>query len=130
MRRNPLAFIEELSRDSTAGVMRLPWGAMRLPWGGWCARDGEPAQTLLRDPDCHAGGSVFFGELLPDRAAQVELGRAVRGLLRAGVPHYRAAVRGGGGCAGVRPVAGHRHAARVPLPGGPAAAPRHAGRQP
>ncbi|MEU5839865.1 cytochrome P450 [Streptomyces diacarni] len=92
LRRDPLAFIEELSRDSTAGVMRLPWGGMRLPWGGWCVRDSESAQTLLRDPDCHAGGSVFFGELLPDRAAQVELGRAVRGLLRAGVPHYRAAL--------------------------------------
>ncbi|UNT00676.1 cytochrome P450 [Streptomyces tubbatahanensis] len=85
LRRDPLACIEELSRDSTAGVMRLPWG-------GWCVRDSELAQTLLRDPDYHTGGSVFFGELLPDRAAQAELGRAVRGLLRAGVPHFRAAL--------------------------------------
>ncbi|MFI1586055.1 hypothetical protein [Embleya sp. NPDC020630] len=59
---------------------------LRLPWGGWCVRDTAPAQTLLRDPEYHAGGSVFFGELLPAREAQAELGRAVRGLLRAGVP--------------------------------------------
>ncbi|WP_439680868.1 cytochrome P450 [Embleya sp. MST-111070] len=87
LRRDPLAYIEELSRGSTAGVMRLPWG-------GWCVRDTDLAQTLLRDPEYHAGGSVFFGELLPAREAQAELGRAVRGLLRAGVPRYRAALPG------------------------------------
>ncbi|WP_369199329.1 cytochrome P450 [Streptomyces sp. PU-14G] len=85
LRRDPLACIEELSRDSTAEVMRLPWG-------GWCVRDSGLAQTLLRDPEYHTGGSVFFGELLPARGAQVELGRAVRGLLRAGLPRYRAAL--------------------------------------
>ncbi|MGI5346649.1 cytochrome P450 [Streptomyces sp. CA-250714] len=85
MRRDPLAYIEELSRGSTAKVMRLPWG-------GWCVRDTELAQKLLRDPEYHRGGSVFFGELLPARGAQAELGRAVRSLLRAGVPRYRAAL--------------------------------------
>ncbi|MEV5599808.1 cytochrome P450 [Streptomyces sp. NPDC052496] len=85
LRQDPLAYIEELNRGSTAGVMRLPWG-------GWCVRDTELAQTLLRDPEYNSGGSVFFGELLPARDAQVEMGRAVRGLLRAGVPHYRAAL--------------------------------------
>ncbi|WP_247745681.1 cytochrome P450 [Streptomyces oryzae] len=85
LRQDPLAYIEELSRGSTAGVIRLPWG-------GWCVRDTELAQTLLRDPEYHRGGSTFFGELLPARSAQAELGRAVRSLLRAGVPHYRAAL--------------------------------------
>ncbi|MFG3260012.1 cytochrome P450 [Streptomyces sp. NPDC048172] len=85
LRQDPLACVEELSRDSAEGVMRLPWG-------GWCVRDTELAQTLLRDPEYHTGGSVFFGELLPARGAQVELGRAVRGLLRADVPRYRAAL--------------------------------------
>ncbi|MFD7712005.1 cytochrome P450 [Streptomyces sp. NPDC059785] len=85
LRQDPLAYIEELSRRSTAGVMRLPWG-------GWCVRDTELAQMLLRDPEYHTGGSVFFGELLPARGAQAELGHAVRSLLRAGVPRYRAAL--------------------------------------
>ncbi|MFI7322033.1 cytochrome P450 [Streptomyces venezuelae] len=83
LRQDPLAYIEELSRGSTAEVMRLPWG-------GWCVRDTELAQVLLRDPEFNVGGSVFFGALLPDRGAQVEVGRAVRGLLREGVPSYRA----------------------------------------
>jgi len=87
LRRDPLGYIEELSRGSSAGVVRLPWG-------GWCVRDTGLAQTLLRDPEYHTGGSVFFGELLPARPAQVELGRAVRGLLRADVPRYRAALPG------------------------------------
>ncbi|WP_369211977.1 cytochrome P450 [Streptomyces flavofungini] len=85
LRQDPLAYIEELSRASTAGVMPLPWG-------GWCVRDTALAQSLLRDPEYHTGGSVFFGGLLPERGAQMELGRAVRGLMRAGVPRYRAAL--------------------------------------
>ncbi|MEW2393169.1 cytochrome P450 [Streptomyces venezuelae] len=87
LRRDPLAYIEDLSRGSTAEVMPLPWG-------GWCVRDTELAQTLLRDPEYNVGGSVFFGTLLPDRGAQVEVGRAVRALLRDSVPSYRAALSG------------------------------------
>lgn len=85
LRRDPLAYMMALSRHETTGVMRLPFG-------GWCVSDAELAQKLLRDPEYNTGKSGFFGELLPTRGAQVAVGRAVRGVLRAGLPRYRAAL--------------------------------------
>ncbi|MFH8989283.1 cytochrome P450 [Streptomyces sp. NPDC017940] len=85
LRRDPLAYLDNLSRRSTTGLIQLPWG-------GWCVSDPVLAQTLLRSPEYHAGKSGFFGDLLPTRSAQVEVGHAVRNLLRAGMPHYRAAL--------------------------------------
>lgn len=85
LRRDPLEYLEDLRRHSMTGVIRLPWG-------GWCVSDTDLAQTLLRDPEYNTGKSIFFGELLPTRSAQIEVGHAVRNLLRAGVPHYRAAL--------------------------------------
>ncbi|KUL55515.1 cytochrome [Streptomyces sp. NRRL F-4489] len=85
LRRDQLGYIEKLRRRSTTGLIRLPWGA-------WCVSDTDLAQTLLRDPEYNTGKSGFFGELLPTRGAQVEVGHAVRNLVRAGMPHYRAAL--------------------------------------
>ncbi|WP_051853153.1 cytochrome P450 [Streptomyces aureocirculatus] len=85
LRRDPLAHLDNLRRRSTTGLIQLPWG-------GWCVSDSHLAQTLLRSPEYHAGKSGFFGDLLPTRSAQVDVGHAVRNLLRAGMPHYRAAL--------------------------------------
>ncbi|MFD9880873.1 cytochrome P450 [Streptomyces alboflavus] len=84
-RQDPLEYLEDLRRRSTTGLIPLPWG-------GWCVSDTELAQTLLRSPEYNGGRSGFFGELLPTRDAQIEVGHAVRDLMRAGVPHYRAAL--------------------------------------
>lgn len=85
LRRDPLDYIDGLRRRSAADVIRLPWG-------GWCVSDADLAQVLLRGPEFNADKSGFFGELLPTRAAQVEVGHAVRDVVRAGVPRYRAAL--------------------------------------
>ncbi|GHG99203.1 cytochrome P450 [Streptomyces rubradiris] len=82
-RRDPLAYIDILRRRSGTEVFRLPRG-------GYCVRDADLAQTLLRSPEYNTGKSGFFNELLPTRDAQVEVGHAVRNLLRAGLPRYRA----------------------------------------
>ncbi|MEU4806304.1 cytochrome P450 [Actinosynnema sp. NPDC023587] len=63
-----------------------------LPGGGWCLGDAKLAETLLRGREFNAGRSGFFGDLLPTREAQVEVGRAVRDVLRAGLSDYRAAL--------------------------------------
>ncbi|MEV0261185.1 cytochrome P450 [Streptomyces sp. NPDC050617] len=81
-RRDPLGYIEDRARRSPAEVFRLPWGA-------WCVRDTEPALTVLHDPVFHGGMSTFFGDMLPSRAAQLTLGRAVRNLVRTHSPAYR-----------------------------------------
>ncbi|WJV44706.1 cytochrome P450 [Streptomyces flavofungini] len=83
-RQDPLEYLDDLRRHSTTGLIPLPWG-------GWCVSDTELAHTLLRSPEYHTGRSGFFGELLPTRSAQIDVGHAVRDLMRAGVPHYRAA---------------------------------------
>ncbi|MEU7558247.1 cytochrome P450 [Streptomyces eurythermus] len=82
-RRDPLKYIDILRRRSETDVFRLPHG-------GYCVRDADLAQTLLRGPEYHTGKSGFFNELLPTRDAQVEVGHAVRNFLRAGLPRYRA----------------------------------------
>jgi cytochrome P450 len=81
-RRDPLGFIENLSRCNPAGVFRLPWGA-------WCVSDADLARVVLRDPGFNEGMPRFFGTLLPSRSAQVGLGRAVRDTLQARMPEYR-----------------------------------------
>jgi cytochrome P450 len=80
--RDPLGFIENLSR-------RNPPGVFRLPWGGWCVSDTDLAWVVLRDPDFNEGMSTFFGPQLPSRSAQVNVGRAVRDTLRARMAEYR-----------------------------------------
>ncbi|MEV0679224.1 cytochrome P450 [Actinosynnema sp. NPDC050436] len=86
VRRDPLAYLEQLRRVSTTGVIALPWG-------GWCVSDPALAQELLRHPGFHDGKSTFFRhDLLPTRAAQVQVGHAVRDVLRARLPEYRAAL--------------------------------------
>ncbi|MFD7668404.1 cytochrome P450 [Streptomyces sp. NPDC059788] len=84
-RRDPLEYLEVCARRSPAEVFRLPWGA-------WCVRDTEQALTVLRDPAFHSGISTFFGDMLPSRANQIALGRAVRNLLRSQLPAYRRCV--------------------------------------
>jgi cytochrome P450 len=84
-RRDPCAYLEDLRRRSATGVIRLPGG-------GWCLTDPDLARTLLRDPEFNAGPSSFFGELLPTRALQVDVGHAVRSTLRARLPEYRNAL--------------------------------------
>lgn len=85
LRRDPLEYIEDLQRRGATGVVRLPWG-------GWCVSDPDLAQDLLRGPEFNGGKSGFFGELLPTRTAQIEVGHAVRNFLRARVPQYRDAL--------------------------------------
>jgi cytochrome P450 len=85
LRQDPLEYIEDLHRGTATGVIRLPWG-------GWCVNDVDLAQELLRGPEFNGGRSGFFGDLLPTRAMQVEIGHAVRNFLRAHVPQYRAAL--------------------------------------
>ncbi|WP_234995786.1 cytochrome P450 [Streptoalloteichus hindustanus] len=51
--------------------------------------DAELTQELLRDPEFHADKSGFFGDLLPTRASQIEVGHAVRNFLRSRLPRYR-----------------------------------------
>lgn len=85
LRRDPLEYIEDLHRRGTTDV--LP-----LPWGGWCVGDAELAQDLLRSPEFNGDRSAFFGDLLPTRAAQIDVGHAVRDFLRAQVPRFRAAL--------------------------------------
>ncbi|WBB58343.1 cytochrome P450 [Streptomyces sp. WMMC500] len=103
-RRDPVAYIENLRRRSTTGLIRLPGG-------GWCVSDADLAQSLLRSPEYHTDRSGFFGELLPTRGAQIDVGHAVRDVLRDGVPHYRAALTtavAGLPAAGRWPAAGTR----------------------
>ncbi|CCH32383.1 cytochrome P450 [Actinosynnema sp. NPDC047251] len=83
LRRDPLEYVEELRRRSATG-------AIPLPGGGWCLGDPEAAHALLRGREFNTGRSGFFGDLLPTRAAQVEVGHAVRDVLRARLPDYRA----------------------------------------
>ncbi|WP_158839865.1 hypothetical protein [Saccharothrix deserti] len=51
--------------------------------------DADLARVLLRGPDFNDGKSGFFGALLPSRSAQVDVGRAVRDIVRAHVSEYR-----------------------------------------
>jgi cytochrome P450 len=81
--RDPLGAIDTARRHCTRDVFELPWG-------GYCVRDADLAQTLLRSPAYNLGRSGFFGELLPTRQAQVEVGRTVRNFMWAGLPRYRA----------------------------------------
>ncbi|MFF7245906.1 cytochrome P450 [Embleya sp. NPDC008237] len=80
--RDPLGFLDDLSRRRTTGVFRLPWG-------GWCVGETDLALTVLRDPEFNAGLSTFYGDLLPSRSAQLAVGHAVRNLVRARLPEYR-----------------------------------------
>ncbi|MEU0937505.1 cytochrome P450 [Embleya sp. NPDC005971] len=80
--RDPLGFLEDLSRRRSTDVFPLPWG-------GWCAGDTDAALTVLRAPEFNAGLSTFYGSLLPSRAAQIEVGHGVRNLIRARLPEYR-----------------------------------------
>ncbi|MCZ0204259.1 cytochrome P450 [Streptomyces sp. UMAF16] len=82
-RRDPLKCIDTLRHHSETEVFRLPHG-------GYCVRNADLAQTLLRSPEYNTGKSGFFNELLPTRHAQVEVGHAVRNFLRAALPRYRA----------------------------------------
>ncbi|WP_367128169.1 cytochrome P450 [Saccharothrix sp. HUAS TT1] len=84
-RQDPLRYLDDLRRGSATGVIRLPWG-------GWCVSDADLAHTLLRGPEHNAGPSSFFGELLPSRTAQVDVGHAVRNVLRSRLPRYREAM--------------------------------------
>lgn len=83
--RDPLEYVRDLHRRSATDVIPLPGG-------GWCLGDADLARVLLRDQEFNAGRSAFFGDLLPTREAQVEVGHAVRDLLRARLPDYRAAL--------------------------------------
>ncbi|MBB5803123.1 cytochrome P450 [Saccharothrix ecbatanensis] len=85
LRRDPLEYVEDLRRHSATEVILLPGG-------GWFLGDAEQARALLRDQEFNAGRSGFFGDLLPTRSAQVEVGHAVRDVLRAHLPDYRAAL--------------------------------------
>ncbi|MYS84820.1 cytochrome P450 [Embleya scabrispora] len=80
--RDPLGFLEDLSRRRSTDVFRLPWG-------GWCAGETELALAVLRDPGFNAGLSTFYGDLLPSRSAQIAVGHAVRNIIRARLPEYR-----------------------------------------
>ncbi|MFQ6230111.1 cytochrome P450 [Nocardia sp. NPDC002869] len=84
-RRDPLGFLENLRRTSSGEVFRLPWG-------GWCVGDTGLALTVLHDRAFNAGMSEFFGSMLPSRSAQVDFGRAARGILRTHTPRYREAL--------------------------------------
>ncbi|WP_344652057.1 cytochrome P450 [Cryptosporangium japonicum] len=64
----------------------------RFPWGGWCVSDPELANALLRGPEFNAGRSGFFGDLLPTRAAQVDVGQAARDVVREHLPDFRDAL--------------------------------------
>jgi cytochrome P450 len=87
LRQDPFEYLRDLRRRCATGIIRLPWG-------GWCVSDVELANELLRSPEFNTGNSGFFGELLPTRAAQVAIGHAVRDVLRAHLPEYRAALAG------------------------------------
>lgn len=82
LQHDPFEYLEELRRRSSNGILRLPWG-------GRCVSDAALAHTLLRDPELNGDRSGFFGDLLPTRSAQVDVGHAVRDLLRAHVADYR-----------------------------------------
>ncbi|MFF4407385.1 cytochrome P450 [Streptomyces sp. NPDC001404] len=84
-RNDSFAYLKRLRRRSATGIVLLPWG-------GWCVSDAEMAQALLRGPEFNSGRSGFFGDLLPTRSAQIEVGHAVRNLLRAHVPQYHEAL--------------------------------------
>ncbi|MEV3961344.1 cytochrome P450 [Nocardia sp. NPDC050193] len=81
-RRDPLGFLENLRRTSSAGVFELPWG-------GWCVGDTGLALTVLSDRAFNTGMSGFFGSMLPSRSAQIDFGRAARAMLRTHTPEYR-----------------------------------------
>ncbi|WP_158895566.1 cytochrome P450 [Amycolatopsis anabasis] len=85
LRSDPLEYVEDLRRRSATKVIRLPGG-------GWCLGDPALARVLLRGQEFNEGRSGFFGDLLPTRAVQVEVGHAVRDVLRARLPDYRAAL--------------------------------------
>ncbi|TDV56493.1 cytochrome P450 [Actinophytocola oryzae] len=85
LRRDPLEYVEDLRRHAATDVIRLPGG-------GHCVGDAALAQVVLRDPEFNADRSGFFGDLLPTRAAQIEVGHAVRNFVRDGMPRYRAAL--------------------------------------
>ncbi|WP_316524770.1 cytochrome P450 [Kitasatospora brasiliensis] len=67
-------------------------GMLRIPWGGWCVTDTAKAHSVLRDAEFNSGRSAFFSDMLPTREAQIEVGRAVRNLLRSQLPEYRVAL--------------------------------------
>ncbi|MDH6143688.1 MULTISPECIES: cytochrome P450 [Kitasatospora] len=54
--------------------------------------DADLAHALLRSPEFNGDRSLFFGDLLPTRSAQVDVGHAVRNLLRAHTSEYREAL--------------------------------------
>ncbi|MFI9508217.1 cytochrome P450 [Nocardia sp. NPDC052566] len=68
---------------------RAPGGVFRLPWGGACVSDTALAHKVLHDRAFNDGGSGFFGTVLPSRAAQIDLGRAVRRVLRSRMGEFR-----------------------------------------
>jgi cytochrome P450 len=82
-REDPFAYLDNLRR-------RTPAPVIPLPWGGWCVGDADLARVVLRDARFHDGTSGFFGGLLPNRQAQVDVGHAVREVLRAFIPTYEA----------------------------------------
>ncbi|QKW47141.1 cytochrome P450 [Streptomyces microflavus] len=84
-RQDPLRFLEDFADRSPTDVFRLPWDA-------WCVRDTDLSLKVLRDPLFHSGMPSFFGGLLPSRPAQMELGRAVRHVVRTHIPVYRNSV--------------------------------------
>jgi cytochrome P450 len=100
--RDPLEYVRDLHRRSATDVIPLPGG-------DWCLGDAELARVLLRGQEFNAGRSGFFGDLLPTREAQVEVGHAVRDVLRARLPDYRAAL--------VSEVAGLPEVSRWPAAG-------------
>ncbi|MBF6329697.1 cytochrome P450 [Nocardia transvalensis] len=81
-RRDPLGFLDNLSH-------RHPGGVFPLPWGGWCVGDAELARKVLTGKTFNGGRSIFFGEMLPTRSAQIEVGHAVRDIVGARLPDYR-----------------------------------------
>ncbi|GAA1979996.1 cytochrome P450 [Kitasatospora viridis] len=90
---DPFGYLRELRRTE-APAPGEPAALLRLPWGGWCVSDPALAHELLRAEEFNADRSGFFGELLPTRADQIEVGHAVRNLLRSRLPDYRTALAG------------------------------------
>ncbi|WP_439678947.1 cytochrome P450 [Embleya sp. MST-111070] len=80
--RDPLGFLDGLSRARATDVFPLPWG-------GWCVGDSDLALVVLRDPEFNGGLSTFYGDLLPSRSAQIALGHTIRNTIRPRLPEYR-----------------------------------------